>query len=374
VAVRFEYELDTRVIFGSGTLEDLGRIARSYGDDALIVCGRQAMRATGILYIARLSLQAVGINVSVFDEVTSDPHSSDIEPGVKLARENRAAVVVGLGGGSAIDAAKAIAVAVDEPSVGPLVGRTLEAGHKALPVIAVPTTAGSGSEVSRGAILFDDVRKLKAGIRGVPLAPKVALIDPTLTATQPPSVALTTAFDALTHAVESYVARKANPVTDSLSLRSLAILAENIPRLASGTATTKTREKLSVAALFGGMTVASASTCLPHRIQQAMGSVRPGACAHGQGLALVYPAWLNAAKSWSDARFRTVAQCLASPDIEVALKALIETAGLACSPETFGFSVEMSGAVCARTVGNVSNDPIENITPAVIRDIYESMF
>jgi alcohol dehydrogenase class IV len=189
--------LPTRVVFGRGGLTQLGARVGEYGRRALLVCGRGAMRRHGVLDAVVGALHAAGITVTLFDGVSANPTSAEADRAVALAVEHRCDVVIGLGGGSAIDAAKAAAVGVERGPVGPLVGTTLEASDGALPLVAVPTTAGSGSEVTRGATVTDVARRLKAGIRGPDLFPRVALIDPVLLGTVPAGVAAESGFDAL---------------------------------------------------------------------------------------------------------------------------------------------------------------------------------
>ncbi len=163
--------LPTRVVFGRGVLTQLGARVGEYGRRALLVCGRGAMRRHGVLDAVVGALHAAGITVTLFDGVSANPTSAEADRAVTLAVEHRCDVVIGLGGGSAIDAAKAAAVGVERGPVGPLVGTTLEASDGALPLVAVPTTAGSGSEVTKGATVTDVTRCLKAGIRGPDLFP-----------------------------------------------------------------------------------------------------------------------------------------------------------------------------------------------------------
>ena len=173
-------DLPTRVVFGRGRLAELGRHTHPLGTSALLVCGRGAVHRHGILDAARKSLAEAGVTVTVFDGVRPEPTTAEADAAVAVAERAGCDVIVGIGGGSAIDTAKAVAAGLRLGPVGPLVGRTLEPFADPVPVVAVPTTAGSGAEVTRGAILTDPARGLKSGIRGDALFPRVALIDPLL--------------------------------------------------------------------------------------------------------------------------------------------------------------------------------------------------
>ncbi len=156
--------IPTRVIFGRGRLAELGQQATAFGHRVLLVSGRTAMQRHGILDTCVRLLEESGADVSVFASVSEDPTSEEVDRGIALAHREKCDVIVGLGGGSAIDAAKAASAGLKAGPVGPLVGTSLELAEQMVPVIAVPTTAGSGAEVTKGAIITDPSRALKAGI------------------------------------------------------------------------------------------------------------------------------------------------------------------------------------------------------------------
>jgi alcohol dehydrogenase class IV len=367
----FEYLTPTRIVFGAGSLDRAGECARELGGQALIVCGRGAMRSSGVLDRLTALLRERGLAVSVFDGVSPDPKASEVDAALALARQRSCDLLVGLGGGSALDAAKAASVAFDRDSVAELVGKTLPRSPRALPVLAIPTTAGSGAEVTRGAIVTDTERGLKSGIRGDDVFPRIALVDPELTATVPPPVAAETGFDALTHAVETYVARKASPLSEALSEDAARRLGEALPRLAAGRPDAATRAQLSYAALLGGLTVATASTCLPHRLQQAMGSVPRLPVSHGRGLAAVYPAWIERAYPYAPARFDRLGALLGAEGFASAIERLLAELELDDDLGRLGFGEADIEACMGGISGNVDNDPIDGIEPALLREIYE---
>jgi alcohol dehydrogenase class IV len=301
-----------------------------------------------------------------------NPTCAEADRGAALAAAHGCDVVVGLGGGSAIDAAKAIAVGVAHGPVGPLVGTTVPASLQVLPVVAVPTTAGSGSEVTRGATLTDVPRGLKAGIRGSALFPRVALIDPDLLATVPAAVAAGSGFDALAHAVEGFVARRADPVSSALAQHAIGLLAAWLPRVAAGERSPQAREAMALAALLGGFNVATAGTCLPHRMQQAMGSVPRLDVSHGRGLALLYPAWLRLAHPHAPERLDAIAAELGGPDIHTAMARLLNACGLAGTLRTRGFTDADLDVMTAAVVGDLGNDPITAPGPDVVQAIYRA--
>ncbi|AKJ10250.1 iron-containing alcohol dehydrogenase [Streptomyces incarnatus] len=360
----------TRAVFGRGTLDLLGSLAAPLGGHALLVCGRTAMRRHGYLDRAEASLRAAGVAVTVFDGVSADPRSDEADAALAVARAGRCDLVVGLGGGSAIDAAKAVAVAGDHDTVRDLIGTTLPAHAVALPLIAVPTTAGSGSEVTKGAILTDVVRGFKSGIRGDGVAPRVAVVDPDLTARLPVAVAVDSGFDALAHAVEGAVAVRATEESRARSWRALALVRDNLPRLARGESSPEVREAMALAALLGGVNVATVSTCLPHRLQQAMGAVPKVRLSHGRGLALLYPAWLRSAYAHAPEAFDTVADVLGGRDVVHAVAALAGAVGLGGTLADHGFSERDIDACLTGMSGNLDNDPHRRVDAELLRSLY----
>jgi alcohol dehydrogenase class IV len=370
----FDFLVPTRVVFGCGRVAELGEAVRDHGRHALLVCGRKAMRRHGVLDAVLGGLHAAGVTVTVFDDVSPNPTSAEADRGAALAASHGCDLVVGLGGGSAIDAAKAIAVGVGHGPVGPLVGTTLSATCDVLPVIAVPTTAGSGSEVTRGATLTDVTRRLKAGIRGPALFPRVAVVDPDLLASGPAAVAADSGFDALAHAVEGFVARRADPVASALAQCAVPLVAAYLPRIAAGERSSQVREAMALAALLGGFNVATAGTCLPHRMQQAMGLVPRLDLPHGRGLALLYPAWLRLAHPHAPERLDTIAALLGGPDIHTAMASLLGGCGLTGTLRNQGFTDTDLDTMARAVVGDLGNDPIAAPGPDLVQTMYRASY
>lgn len=366
----FDYGNPTEIVFGDGAVARIGACGARLGRRALLVCGRTAMRRHGILDRVIRSLRDADVEVVVFDDVSPDPRSDEVEAALDLCRGEGCDLLVGLGGGSALDAAKAASVAIALPAVADAIGATLDHDEASLPVLAIPTTAGSGAEVTRGAIVTDVVKGFKAGIRGPDVFPDIAVVDPGLSASMPFEVAAETGFDALTHAVETYVARRANPLTEIVSERALRLLGPALARLGAGRIDAELRARLSLAALYGGLAVAAAGTCLPHRLQQATGSVPGFHLSHGRGLAALYPAWLRAAYPYAPGRFDRVAELLGCADVAVAGEAAIEELGLGGGLRAHDFPAAGVERCLDGVSGNVDNDPIDAIDRDLMRRIY----
>ncbi|MFJ8301256.1 iron-containing alcohol dehydrogenase [Streptomyces sp. NPDC094447] len=359
----------TRIKFGRGVLDDLGKHTREVGGAALLVCGHGSARSTGVLARAVKSLEAAGVRTTVFEAAA--PDSDTVDRVADQARAAGAEVIVGIGGGSVLDTAKAAAVAFAHGPSGPLVGTVPPPHPDTLPVVAVPTTAGSGSEVTKGAIITDTGRALKSGIRGIDLFPKIALVDPSLTDTQPAGVALASGFDAITHAIEALAARNGRPLTDEIARQALGILPDTLRRLAAGDTGSEVRDRMAYGAVLGGTLVASASTCLPHRMQQAMGTPdRPGP-SHGQGLALLYPAWLESLDKVVPQAATRIADALHTDNPREAIARLLADIGLRRSLRSAGYGPDDIPGFVSRITGNTSNDPHPTPDNDLITSIYE---
>lgn len=368
---KFDIATPTRIVFGFGSLSRVGKTCAALGRHPLLLSGQSAMKDLGILGQVADDIRSERLQVDTFEGIRPNPTSDEVDAALNVVRRLGCDVIVGLGGGSVIDVAKAVAVCTDRTSVRELIGHTLPAGAPRLPVIAIPTTAGSGSEVTKGAIITDTLRNVRAGIRGEAIFPTVALVDPSLSASAPTNVAAETGFDALAHSIEGYVARSANPINDALVEKAIRILSRQLPRLARGERAADIYESMAFASLLGGLSVAMASTCLPHRLQQAMGSVKHVELAHGRGLAHLYPAWLTVAYPFAAGRFDRLANLLGGPDIHETISTICEALKVGGSLTRVGFNTLDIDTALSTVSGNLDNDPVESIDLSLMRGIYE---
>ncbi|QNP75030.1 iron-containing alcohol dehydrogenase [Streptomyces roseirectus] len=369
--MHFDLDIPTRIVFGAGSLDRLGALTRELGERPLLVTGRSAGRRYG--YLER-ALASLGGAVH-FDGVSPNPACVEVDRAAEVARAHGCDVVVGLGGGSPLDAAKAVAAVLGTGrGASELIGTTLSPADPVVPVVAVPTTAGSGSEVTKGAIVTDTVRRFRSGIRGDALTPRVAVIDPALTATVPQHVRTETAFDAFAHAVEGCVARRSDPLAQALSVRALGLITEQTDALAKDALSPAGREALSLAALLGGINVARASTCLPHRLQQAMGALPHLDISHGRGLAVVYPAWLRHTERHAPDGFGRLAAALGASSVGEAAGDFLDRTGLASRLRDHGVSRTDLGALLDGVSGNLDNDPRPGVDAGYLRLLYEESY
>ena len=255
--MNFEFATANRIVFGAGQIKLLPEIARSYGVSALVVVGAQSERTEPI----RQMLGARGVGVTPFN-VAYEPTLELVTEGAAQLRLANCELVIAIGGGSVIDAGKAIAALATNrrPVLDYLEviggGEPLQA--RPLPMIAIPTTAGSGAEVTRNAVLTSTEHKIKVSLRHAWMLPTIALLDPELTHSMPPAITAATGMDALSQLIEPFVSSKANPFTDAICREGLDLIARALRRAFEDGGDAKAREEMALASLFGGMALANA--------------------------------------------------------------------------------------------------------------------
>jgi len=268
--MRFEFATATQIVFGAGTRAEVGKLVRPWGRRALIVTGQSTARAEPL----RETLRAAGVTAECFP-VAGEPAVADIQRGVARAREFGAEMLLGFGGGGAIDAAKAIAGLLTNPG-DPLdylevVGAGKPLTCPALPWIAIPTTAGTGAEVTRNAVLSVPERNVKVSLRSPHLLARIALVDPELTLDLPPSLTASTGFDALTQLLEAYVCSRTNPMTGALCAAGLPRVAGALPRAFRDGHDLAARTDMALASLWSGIALANAGLGAVHGFAGAIG-------------------------------------------------------------------------------------------------------
>src|SRR5215469_229016 len=264
-AMQFEFATAARVIFGEGKAAVLPEIARSFGARAMVVTGASAERAASL--VSALSAQTFA--------VSGEPTVDLVREGARRAREAGCDVVISVGGGSVIDAGKAVAALATnggEPlDFLEVVGKGRAIAEMPLPFIAVPTTAGTGSEVTRNAVLGSTERGVKASLRSPMLLPRVALVDPEWTYGLPPAVTASTGLDALTQLIEPYVSARANPLTDAICVAGMERAAGALRRAYRDGADRDARRDMALASLFGGLALANSGLGVVHGFASPLG-------------------------------------------------------------------------------------------------------
>lgn len=289
--MRFEFATAGRIVFGPGCLREAGTIAREFGHRALLLTGADRRRAESLEAI----LSEAKIAVTPFS-VAGEPTVGVICEGVEIARRNRCDLVIGMGGGSALDAAKAIAgLMTNEGQLIDyleVIGQGKNLTKPSAPCIAIPTTAGTGAEVTRNSVLSSPEHQVKVSLRSPFLLPRVALIDPELTVSLPPEITASTGLDALTQLIEPYVSSRANPLTDALCREGMERVARSLRRAFTEGTSIAAREDMSIASLFGGLALANAGLGAVHGFAAPLGGMFDA--PHGSVCAALLPEVMEA--------------------------------------------------------------------------------
>lgn len=261
--MKFEFATAQRILFGEGTLADIGAATRTFGARTLVVTGANPQRAERLLAL----LAAADIQTTIFS-VAKEPTVADAVAGVTAAKRASAEVIVAFGGGSVIDAGKAIAALATNPGdvfdYLEVIGKAQPLQQPSLPVIAIPTTAGTGSEVTRNAVLASPEHRVKVSVRSPSMLPRVALVDPELTYSLPAAVTAATGMDALTQLIEPFTSSRANPLTDAICREGLRHAARSLQSAVRRGQDISARRDMAFASLCGGLALANAGLGAVH--------------------------------------------------------------------------------------------------------------
>ena len=284
--MQFEFATATRIVFGPGKHRETGSLAASMGRRALVVTGSSPARSAPITE----QLGAQGVETTAFI-VTGEPSVAKALNGVQLSMREGCDLVIACGGGSVLDAGKAIAALMANPG-DPMdylevIGRGLPLARAAAPCICIPTTSGTGSEVTRNSVLSSPDHSVKVSLRSPLMLPRLALVDPVLTHTLPPDLTATTGLDALTQLIEPYVCNAATPLTDAVCREGISLAARSLRRVCKDGSDAEARESMALASLYGGLALANAKLGAVHGLAGPLGGMFPA--PHGAVCARLLP-------------------------------------------------------------------------------------
>ena len=307
----FQYFQTTEIRFGRGRFSELGSVAARFGRRALLVSVADQPCFHGLFGRAKALLVKAGLSVARFDGVIPNPTTDVVTQGARAARAFRADVVVAVGGGSTMDTAKAIAVEATHRGGAwdYLFFRETQPTAITLPVVAVTTTSGTGSHVTQVAVITNPAERNKSALYHPLLYPRASLVDPELMTTLPAKVTAATGFDVFAHAFESYINPGGSPYTDMMALEAIRLVARSLPVAVKNGRDLEAREGMAWADTLAGLCIANAGVTLPHGIGMAIGGLYPHV-AHGEALAVVYPAILEYTYRAAPEKFAAVGRIL----------------------------------------------------------------
>lgn len=303
---KFAYVNPVKFLFGPGQLAQVGLAAKQYGSKALIVTSGSSGR-TGLLAKVEAFVQAAGMDYAVYDKVQANPLITMVDEAAALAKTQHCNVVIGVGGGSAMDTAKGAAFAAVNP--GQLTDYIFgKPGTGALPLVLVTTTAGTGSEGNSIAVFTNPANNDKKGLKSRFIYPKVSIVDPELLLTLPKRNIAASGMDALFHAIEAFTSRQHQPYSDMLALQAIQLLGMYLPQVYTQPQNLAAWEHVAFANTLGGMAIDVAGTALPHAMEHPLSGLLN--VVHGEGLAAVYPAIMEFTYPASPAQFAEIAKTL----------------------------------------------------------------
>lgn len=380
-----EFFLPNRIISGTNALEEMSEYISEYGKKALIVTGKTVCTLEGFQKLTTL-LSDHGVAYVVFTGITGEPDDRMIKEGVDAYLSNDCDFLIGMGGGSPIDSMKAIAVWVaTKKNVCDYYGTTITAK---LPImVAIPTTAGTGSEATQFTVITDTKSNVKMLLKGKTLMPDLAVIDASLSMSSPKNITAFTGLDALTHAVESYTSRRAQPLTDDISLSAVTRIFKYLVRAYNDGNDIEARTEMSIAALEAGIAINNASVTLVHGMSRPIGVLFH--VPHGLSNAMLLAQCMKFACDAAYEKFAALARAVGVATIETddktAAYRFVEALHDICKqcdiPTLSEYGIDKKDfcaainkmADDALVSGSVSNT-IKEVTKADIVEIYEKLF
>jgi alcohol dehydrogenase class IV len=311
----FSYFQPTRICFGRGKIREAGEIVLHYGKRCLLVTTPPSPSTGAGFERVKKILTDAGVEVTHFAGVKENPTTEIVSAGAALAKEQKAEVVLGLGGGSSMDTAKAIAVEATHPGTSwdYLFFRPTQPTASTLPIITVTTTSGTGSQVTQVAVVTNSRERTKSALYHDLLYPKACIVDPELMLTVPEHVTASTGFDAFCHAFESTLHPRASRYIQILALEAIGLVAKTLPGLLGHLDDIEARTAMAWADTLAGLCIANAGVTLPHGVGMAISGMYPHVL-HGESLAIIYPAFTRFTWKYAVPQFATAGR-LCNPDL-----------------------------------------------------------
>ncbi len=284
----FSFELPTKIEYGVGAAKSLADVIKNMNFKSPLLVTDEGVLRSGLLKRVSDTLDAHHLKWEVFDRVEPNPKDYNVEEGTETARRLGADCLVAVGGGSPIDCAKAIAVVARQGGAVRDYEGPGKIGPDVLPLIAIPTTAGTGSEVTFSSVITDSSEKFKFSIKDPKIAPRVALIDPEMTLTMPPALTAATGMDALTHAIEAFTARASEPLADAAALYAIELIGAYLKSAVSDGDNLEARAGMLLGSVLAGIAFSHSDVAAVHCVAEALGGKYDA--AHGVCNAVVLPA------------------------------------------------------------------------------------
>jgi len=304
----FEFRIPQRILYGIGCYKKIAELIKEMNaENILLVTGKKVIETNYVKEIIN-SIKSMNIKIETFNEIPKEPEMDFVYNGLKIYEENNCELVLAIGGGSIIDTAKGIALlATNGGSLRDYEGLEKIPKPQA-PLIAVPTTAGTGSEVTKFTVITDTERKRKMLIGSVNIIPKIAIVDPLLTISMPQDITMSTGMDALTHAIEAYISIKAQPITDLLAIEAIKLISKYLRRAWANGEDIEARDKVMLGSLLAGLAFSNSSVALVHGMARPLGAYFN--IPHGLSNAILLPHVMEFTYISNPEKFMNIALCM----------------------------------------------------------------
>ena len=390
--MEFSYFLPVHIQFGWDKVDSVADFVKPYGNKALIVTGRTSAKKSGLYDRVTAKLDAAHIEHVLFDQVDANPLTTTALDGAALAKSESCDMVIAIGGGSIMDCAKGIAfMSVNEGDINDYIFNR-KTSDKALPLIVIPTTCGTGSEGNGFGVLTNPETGDKKSLRCNAIVPKVSIVDPAVMGTMPPHVLASVGFDALCHNIEAYTSKTAQPFTDALAHYAVTLLAQYLVPLykhvkakaesksavLNETQLTKAWESVTLASTIGGMAINTAGVTLAHGMEHPASGLKD--ITHGVGLAVIEPVAVEYTWSANPDKFGALARIFNHGDgseLGEALRLIVHDLDLTTNLTELGFTKKdipwLVDNVYVVATGNIANT-MANVSREDIEMLYKKMF
>ena len=390
--MEFSYFLPVHIQFGWDKVDSVADFVKPYGNKALIITGRTSAKKSGLYDRVTAKLDAAHIEHVLFDQVDANPLKTTALDGAALAKSESCDMVIAIGGGSIMDCAKGIAfMAVNDGDINDYIFNR-KTSDKALPLIVIPTTCGTGSEGNGFGVLTNPETGDKKSLRCNAIVPKVSIVDPAVMGTMPPHVLASVGFDALCHNIEAYTSKTAQPFTDALAHYAVTLLAQYLVPLykhvkakaesksavLNETQLTKTWESVTLASTIGGMVINTAGVTLAHGMEHPASGLKD--ITHGVGLAVIEPVAVEYTWSANPDKFGALARIFNHGDgseLGEALRLIVHDLDLTTNLTELGFTKEdipwLVDNVYVVATGNIANT-MADVSREDIEMLYKKMF
>lgn len=389
-SIRYDFLSPPKIVFGWGRRVEAGALAAELGRRAWIVSGSRTLESRGILEELNHSLAKHGVSAELLGRISHEPEVDDVDAAVARLRNRGLAegdLVLGIGGGSALDLAKAVAALATNRHGDTVrdflegVGRGLRLERPPLPMLAMPTTAGTGTEATKNAVISCYAPPFKKSLRSERMLPRIVLVDPELSVSVLPYITAHTGMDAVTQLVESYLSRRSQPVPEALCRHGLELAVAALPQAVADGGNRPARERMAHAALLSGLALANSGLGMAHGVAAALGV--HARVPHGLACAVMLPAALRANREVCRAKLARLAPILTGRDwpsqvaaVDAVVASLSELAvriGIPSRLSALGVRAEQLPAIVRSSRGNSMDGNPRDISDAELHDILEKM-